>query len=323
MKGAVGREVKSLPCPSAFAVVDLAFTETSQRVLGAMIISASYRTDIPAFYGPWFMKRLEAGFCSVVNPYSGKPYRVDLSAKAVSGFVFWTRNILPFRPCLEKIVRQGTPFIVQYTITNYPRALEAATIDAERSIAAIHDLAHLYGKRAVVWRYDPILATSLTNGDWHRENFSQLATKLTGAVDEVCVSFAQIYKKTERNLSAAAHHHGFSWRDPKSEEKIRLAGELAIMAQRHGMKLTLCSQPDLLGEGYKSARCIDVERLSDVAGRSISAKLKGNRPGCGCYESRDIGDYGSCPHGCVYCYAVEDRALAKQRLSEAALAGDA
>ncbi len=261
------------------------------------------------------MNRLEAGFCSVINPYSGKPYRVDLSLESVSGFVFWTRNILPFRPALERIVRRGSPFIVQYTITNYPRALEAATIEAERAIEAVHELARLYGKRTVVWRYDPILASTLTDGDWHRKNFAQLATKLEGAVDEVCISFAQIYKKTERNLAAAARLHGFSWRDPKPEEKIRLAGELAITARQHGMKLTLCSQPDLLSEGYEAARCIDTKRLSDVAGRSISAKLKGNRPGCECYESRDIGDYGSCPHGCVYCYAVERRALAKRHFA--------
>ena len=28
-----------------------------------MIVSASYRTDIPAFYGRWFLNRLDAGWC--------------------------------------------------------------------------------------------------------------------------------------------------------------------------------------------------------------------------------------------------------------------
>jgi len=37
-----------------------------------MIISASRRTDIPAFYAEWFMNRLEAGYCLVPNPLNPK-----------------------------------------------------------------------------------------------------------------------------------------------------------------------------------------------------------------------------------------------------------
>ncbi len=50
-----------------------------------MIVSASYRTDIPAFYGEWFINRLHAGYCNVFNPYSRKPYAVDLRPEAVDG----------------------------------------------------------------------------------------------------------------------------------------------------------------------------------------------------------------------------------------------
>ena len=53
--------------------------------------------------------------------------------------------------------------------------------------------------------------------------------------------------------------------------------------------------------------------MSDVAGRSITAKQKGNRPGCDCAASRDIGAYDTCPHGCVYCYAVQNRPRAQAR----------
>ncbi|MEE8444624.1 MAG: DUF1848 family protein, partial [Alphaproteobacteria bacterium] len=170
-----------------------------------------------------------------------------------------------------------------------------------------------FGPRAAVWRYDPVLLSSLTPPAWHIENFSRLARALAGASDEVVVSFAQIYRKTRRNLMAAARAHDFTWRDPAPGEKLALAARLAEIAADHGMVLTLCTQPELEVPGVRAARCIDAGRLADVAGRPIAAKEKGNRPGCLCHASRDIGEYDTCPHGCVYCYAVQNRPLARRR----------
>ncbi len=34
-----------------------------------MIISASRRTDIPAFYAEWMIRRLRDGYCAVPNPF--------------------------------------------------------------------------------------------------------------------------------------------------------------------------------------------------------------------------------------------------------------
>ena len=277
-----------------------------------VIVSASYRTDIPAFYADWFRRRLAAGVCRVRNPYARQVYEVPLTREAVDGFVFWTRNIGPFREALAEVARQGIPFVVQYTITGYPRALETSVLPPERSVALIRDLADRYGPRAVVWRYDPLLITSLTPPDWHRRRFARLAKALAGAVDEVVLSFAQIYAKTRANTARAADLHGFSWEDPDDDAKRALLSDLAEIAADNGLLATLCAQPELLVPGLAPARCIDAERLSDVAGRPIGAKTKGNRPGCLCAESRDIGAYDSCPHGCVYCYAVRRPEAAKR-----------
>ena len=74
-----------------------------------MIISASYRTDIPAFYGDWFMRRLDAGECRAVNPWNRKPYTVSLKYEDVVGFVLWTRNLAPFASYLPAIA-ESAPF---------------------------------------------------------------------------------------------------------------------------------------------------------------------------------------------------------------------
>ncbi len=282
-----------------------------------MIVSASYRTDIPAFYGEWFLNRFRAGYAKVVNPYGGKPSTVPLR-QGVDGFVFWTRNARPFRDALLEVRRAGIPFMVTYTVTGYPRALETSVIDWERAADDIRSLAQEFGPRAVVWRYDPILVTSLTPAEVHLEAFDRLAEALKGAVDEAVISFATLYRKTERNLAAAARAAKFTWSDPPAEDKRVLASHLSELARVRRMALTVCSQADYTVCGTKPAACVDAHRLEDVARdwgvpRSIHARRKGNRPGCDCFESRDIGDYDTCPHGCTYCYAVGSRTTAKRR----------
>jgi hypothetical protein len=286
-----------------------------------MIVSASYRSDIPAFYARWFVGRLAAGQARVANPYGGGSYQVSLRPGEVDGFVFWTRNIRPLLPHLDA-VRRVAPFVVQFTATGYPRALESAVIGADEAVAQLAELRRRFGARVAVWRYDPIVVTSALNPDAHAANFAALAARLSGAVDEVVLSFVHPYRKTARNLDRAAARHGFAWRDPPPDEKQALLGKLAGIAAEHGMAANLCTQPDLVVPGIGEARCIDAQRLGDVAQAPVAARESGNRPGCRCALSRDIGAYDTCPHGCAYCYAVadRDRALARYRAHDPAAA---
>jgi hypothetical protein len=278
-----------------------------------MLISASYKTDIPAFYGDWFMNRLDAGYCLMRNPYNGRVTRVDLTRDTVDGFVFWTKNLGPFISRLNEIYRRGYPFMAQYTINGYPRALEVSVLEAESAAEHVQQVSDRFGRDAIVWRYDTILISSLTPVKFHLENFARIAESLYGYTNECVISFAQIYRKTKRNLDRAAAAEHFTWRDPTSEERRTILRSLLKSAASNGMKLTVCSQPEYAHDGVEEAHCIDAQRLSRIAGRTITAKLKGMRDTCGCYQSKDIGDYDTCPHGCVYCYAVQSRELAKKR----------
>lgn len=279
-----------------------------------MIVSASYKTDIPAFYGKWFRKRIEAGFCRMANPYNrNQRFTISLRKDDVDGFVFWTKNIVPFMSVLNKVDDLGFPFIVQHTINGYPRALETRVVDATRAIESFRSVANRFGAKTTIWRYDTIILSTFTDASFHRENFARLAAELDGATDEVVVSFLQVYNKTRRNLDEAARNHGFDWEDPPAEAKRELLKALVDIAADHRMRLSICTQPDLMVPGASEARCIDAQRLMEVAGRPIQSRINGMREGCGCFESKDIGDYDTCPHGCVYCYAVRRRSVALKR----------
>jgi len=58
-----------------------------------MIISASRRTDIPAFYSDWFIRRLQEGFLYVRNPFNARQiFKIVLSPDIVECIVFWSKN---------------------------------------------------------------------------------------------------------------------------------------------------------------------------------------------------------------------------------------
>lgn len=278
-----------------------------------MIISASYKTDIPAFYGSWLMNRLEAGFCKIVNPYGGQVYTVSLTNDDVDGFVFWTRNVEPFLSHLDSIASRGFPFTVHHTITGYPKALDFATVAPKKAVDNMAVVRARFGPHAGVWRYDPIVFSSVTPPGWHLDNFRMLAQALSGTVDEVAVSFAHIYRKTARNMAAAARAFNFTWGDETDQVKKEVLLTLGEIARQNGIKPTLCGQPHLLVTELDATACVDAARLSRMAGYPVAAKRKPHRKECGCFQSKDIGAYDTCPHGCAYCYAVQQRSVAKRR----------
>jgi len=95
----------------------------------------------------------------------------------------------------------------------------------------------------------------------------------------VVFSFLQPYRKTARNLNAAASLHGFDWRDPPLDEKRALLADLAAIALNAGMTPTLCTQPHLLDvPDVSAARCIDMRRLSDIAGQPVPDGIRATVP---------------------------------------------
>jgi hypothetical protein len=55
--------------------------------------------------------------------------------------------------------------------------------------------------------------------------------------------------------------------------------------------------------GIEKAHCVDGNLISELLDDGTVFYNHPSRPGCGCDESVDIGQYGTCKAGCVYCYA--------------------
>jgi len=276
-----------------------------------MIVSASRRTDIPAFYAEWLMRRVRAGSCEVRNPYRpGQRSTVSLGPADVDCFVFWTRSPAGLLPYLAELADRGFRWYFLFTLLDYPPGFETHLPPLGRRLELLRLAAETTPPGGMVWRYDPIVLSSATPESFHLDTFERLARELKGTVDRVVVSFLDVYRKSSRALAEIASL-GVKLASPVEHGAAtsRLLGELAELAARHGMELRSCAEPAMTVRGaVKSGKCIDDELVLRLWGIRVSrAKDRAQRGECCCVASRDIGAYDTCLHGCRYCYATASR----------------
>jgi len=263
------------------------------------------------------MDKIARGFCHVSNPFNGKVEQVSLKPEDVDAIVFWTRNCGPMLEALPRLADIGYRFYFQFTIIGYPKIIDPGSPAAGTAVELAHKLRKSYGPRCAIWRYDPIVLTSITPERWHLENFGRLAQTLEGAADTCVISFIDHYKKLDRNFDPVLDEHGATMADPGWDALKALAEKLARIAGRHGIALATCCEPQLGLADVPQGRCIDPARLADVTGRELSGlKTNPTRRDCLCAVSKDIGAYDTCPAGCAYCYANFSRARSKTNLKK-------
>lgn len=281
------------------------------------IISASRRTDIPAFYAEWFMNRIRAGCCQVPNPRNPKQIlTVSLKPEDVTAIVFWTRHALPLVPFLDELDGKGYKYYFQYTLTGYPKAFEPNAPALEDSLHLIENLSRRLGAHRVIWRYDPVILSALTPPEWHQRHLKMLMGRFSGLTQRMVISFIDPYRHMMTPMRAVLSEEEF--KQVFDQERYReLAGFIAEEAGKHGLQVFTCAENlELSGLGIMSGKCIDDDLISILSGRQCKkVKDPSQRPLCGCVSAKDIGMNNSCLFGCRYCYATSSHE--KSRINHA------
>lgn len=283
-----------------------------------MIISASRRTDIPAFYAKWFMNRIREGYCTVPNPYNPKQIsHISLRPEDVDDIVFWTRYPQPLMPFLNELDDRGYRYYFLYTLMNNPRMLEPKSPSYQKSLNTFQRLSRRIGSEKVVWRYDPMVFTPVTDVSFHRETYQRIAEELRCHTNRSIISVLDIYRKTKKRL-ALLERNGIHIMTPSDEELKKLLESIAASANLNGMKIQSCAEAvTSVWTGIPPGKCIDDGLIRSLFGRDVTyLKDPSQRPRCSCVASRDIGMYDSCLFGCVYCYATTRFDHARDRHSE-------
>lgn len=292
-----------------------------KEAIEPIVITASRATDIPAFYTDWFFERFREGYCVWMNPFNQQPMVVSL--RDVRAAVFWSKNPTPLMERLAELDALKLSYYFQFTLNDYDaEGYEPGVPPLRDRLETFQKLSRQIGAHRVVWRHDPILLSDDLSAEKMAERIESIARKLSGFTQRLVFSFVIVerYPKVAGRLRKLPRHV----REPSLSEKHELAGRLAEIGREYGLEVAACCEEmDFSPYGILPSRCVDGELLLRLAEEDNNVELAafltqssllpivnhrllkdtGQRKNCGCILSKDIGQYNTCPHYCVYCYA--------------------
>jgi hypothetical protein len=230
-----------------------------------MIISASRRTDIPAFYSEWFFNRIKDGDVLVRNPtYRHQISRITLNPEVVDCIVFWTKNPKPMFKYLDLLDQMKYNYYFQFTLTPYGKDIETNVPAKEEIISSFQYLSDKIGNNKVIWRYDPIFLTDDMTIEYHINHFELLAKTLHEHTGKCIISFLDLYKGTLKNLEAIKPL------DIDTDTIRSLSKAIYDIAKTYGLAVETCAEKiDLSDIGISHAKCVDGDLISQICGGKI------------------------------------------------------
>ena len=279
------------------------------------VISASRRTDIPAFYMQWFMRGIQKGFFEVENPYHRKTFFVPASTTDVHTIVFWSKNFGPFiaGEFGRRLQAKGYHLFFNFTLNSENALLENGLPTLDVRLAQLESLCHRFDPQTVTWRFDPLCfyKTGTRSIQNNLKDFTLIAEKAASLGVKRCItSFMDMYSKIKQRLT---HGPALEFVDVPMQKKASVLREMCRVLEDLGISLQTCCERELLEQlagdlAICKGECIPNGLIMKLFGGRVSlAKDAGQRvkAGCGCKKSIDIGSYRRqpCYHNCLYCYA--------------------
>ena len=272
-----------------------------------MILNTGLRTDIPGFFSEWFYNRIEEGFVYVRNPYvKNQIYSYRLDPELIDCIIFCTKNPKPMFENLEKIDKFNQYWHI--TITPYEKEIEPNVPPINDVLESFKYLSKKLGKENVTLRYDPIFINEKYTLEKHIESFEYIINSLSGYTTEAIISFIDLYEKTKRNFPKAI--------EVTKDERLKLGKEFAQIGKKNNITIKTCVEGSELDKfGIDSSGCMTKEVIERAINKNLNVpKQKARNGECYCLLNNDIGEYNTCDHGCLYCYANSNKRLVKRNL---------
>lgn len=314
-----------------------------EEAIAPIILSVSRATDIPAFYAEWFFNRLEKGYCKWINPFTGKPtyvsfenvrfivfwsknpaplipYLKQLKQRGIKCYIQYTLNdyqdegLEPGVPDLEFRIETFKKLSGLLGPRGVPWRFDPLILTDSISISGLLHKIESIGEElknkteklifsfADITDYKKVSRNLKTHGvnyrEWDEISMRDFARHLANLKTRLKWNFQFSICAERLNLE----EFGISANKCIDDAIIaRIAWDDTVLMKHLGIEIKSLDH-DLFGESLYPENAVHInDNLYGIISKSI--KDKGQRKLCGCINSKDIGQYNTCAHQCLYCYA--------------------
>jgi len=236
--------------------------------------------------------------------------------------------------------QHGDQLLFHFTLNDYENEnIEPGIPKLTERIETFRELSSRIGSKKVIWRADPLILSDTLTVETLLSRVEYIGNALFGSTERLVFSFVDIeeYKSVRDRLKSSGTG---GIREFTREEKIQFAKGLFRLNRSWGFDMFTCAEDiDLTSYGIQQGGCIDAvlmtelfhhdKKLMDFLGPSVQTLLHsfgagtnsrsapalkdpGQRRECLCVCSKDIGQYNTCTHMCVYCYANRSEDLVRE-----------
>ena len=298
--------------------VDLARRHGAEK----LVLVASRRTDMPAFYADELLEGLRAGVLHP-QPMMQRVSELRFRPEDIHSVGLWSQDFGPWLARRREVEALPYRFTYRFTILPDDPVAKPKAPRVGAQLAQLDELVALAGAASVRLCVDPLLQhRPLGGGAWTDSvTEASVAPILERAaalgLRTVTLSVLDAYAKVARRAARRGVELRFLDVAAPGDraELIRLAGAVTRVAGRLGLEALSCCEPALALAGLtRAGACVDGEALAALFGGGVTCRRDGGQravQGCRCTVAVDVGRYVDgrgpwshrCPHDCPQCYA--------------------
>jgi len=296
---------------------ELATRHKAQKI----VLVASRRTDMPAFYTNELLKGLKEGRFhpqAMMQPM----WELRFEPQDIHSVGLWSQDFSKWIKRKHEAADLGYKFWYRFTILPDDPVCKPKVPLVEGQLTQLATLANTDGNGCVSVFIDPLIQYRHIGEKAWKYNFSDDSVDMIVkkahqlGIKSITVSLLDYYKHVEeRALKKGLEFRFFNPnKHPDREEMIETVERIRGVTDRYQVDLKTCCEKYLHSNGFtKQGSCVDGNYLNRLFGPGASVQPDaGQRKqfGCGCMSAVDIGRYTEhgewshhCNHDCPQCYA--------------------